>query len=226
MKYLIRQSLDKCPDYDTAAKVNPLFTIFHIFDMKYIISLQEFNVVRDLRDLFSRKLSKFSHNSSLGQRNYSSNQSLVHRNKFDDRSGAKSPTKQRDLVFRNSAKMSSNLSLHSMSNGFDNKIISKNRSQIDKLKLKNIGLKIDNSLIVSFKALAKCVETISAQFGHVSHNTHYWELVSNQMRANGYKTYWPQDCKQIFTEHVCDYYSLVMSCPFSHLFFITLIVLL
>ena len=193
--------------------MNPLFHEFHYFDLKFIINLNEFNAIKELRFLFERKL-----NPSL--KKFSSNQSLVPINQLEERYGTGGPLKHKDRVFR-AKNFGSNLSLHSLGNGLEDRL-SKNRSQIDRTKLSKVGEKVNEYIIDSFKGLTKSVETVVQQFGSVSRNRLFWDLVSNQMKANGYKTYTAMTCYSMFTEHVCDYYSLVcLRNPFisSNIFF-------
>ncbi|CAG2176946.1 unnamed protein product [Oppiella nova] len=82
-----------------------------------------------------------------------------------------------------------------------------NKDIVETVKLQKIS-HLSQSRIQEFKTLANGVKAIVAQFGHSSRLENFWELVCNQMRANGYKNYSVLTTRNVFTEYVCDYYSL------------------
>lgn len=116
-----------------ADKVNPLFSEFHYFDLKYIICLSEFNFVKDLRYMFENKLQK-------NQNKFNSSQSLVAMNQMVKSQSLQTSVKQKQLVFR-AKNFGSNLSLQSTNDGSGDNI-SKNRQQIVRTKLERIGQKL------------------------------------------------------------------------------------
>lgn len=172
--FVLLQTLERCPDFETADAVNPLFYLFHTYDMKHVLGVRQFQLIRDLRNNFQQKCTKSLPNSGF------------------------------------SKTFSHDLSLVSMNADFDNQKTLDNKDIIDPSKLRKMN-KMTDFDINYFKVLSNSVQTIVKQFGHISKAKNFWELVSNQMKQNGYKDMDPFTASNVFTEYISDYYALVLN---------------
>ncbi|CAG2108291.1 unnamed protein product [Medioppia subpectinata] len=195
---LYKKTLNKCPDSETATKVNPMFSALHWFDMKYLVNLCEFNQIRDLRQAFKTKPHHKSKEYGLiGAKKFGSNMSLLS-NSNDNKTCSK---------YGSNGSLASNQTIPKTKTKYQT-----NKDIVETVKLNKVT-NLSKSRINEFKTLANSVQTIVGQFGHCSRVHNFWDLVANQMRANGYDDS-AQNARNIFTEFVCDYYALVLiRCP-------------
>ncbi|XP_054152460.1 uncharacterized protein LOC128951237 [Oppia nitens] len=213
---LYKRTLNSCPDLNTANKVNPLFSTFYWFDLKFIVNLREFNEIRDLRQEFNRKLQNSRRFKSVS-RKYPSNVSLnisfsvndhkIH-NRFNSNHSLTSNRSDFDRNYRNNVQANRGRDLAY------SKASMKTASN-DTGKMKKIS-NLPKTQIIEFKALAKSITTITGKFGGITKATNFWQLVSNQMFVNGFKHFDSDTCYLIFREFVCDYYGLVLKLSKSY----------
>ncbi|XP_054153334.1 uncharacterized protein LOC128952036 [Oppia nitens] len=235
---LYKKSLDKCPDQDTAEMVNPIFTWLNWFDIKYVVDLSEFEDIRDLRQSFAikrlekRKIfvsKKFPSNTSLNS-NVSNNclekRKLLVSKKFPSNTSLNSNVSITSNIwslneqkihnkYGSQQSLVSNCSSYKQKSPQDYQKV-KTRSKLEAIEQSNL-MKLNRvsnfsqKRINEFKLLAKCVDTITSQLGNFSRLRNFWELVSNEMTANGENKFDSEMCRSVFTEFVCDYYALTLT---------------